>query len=75
MKFSPKCKTKSEIGKFVIKFGNFLSIWKKKTGAIYRPQIYPRKIPVIMAVFSIFLNLKVCCHGCLFDFLEPEGML
>ena len=34
MKFSPKCNTKSDIGKFVIKFGNFC-LYLGKTGANY----------------------------------------
>ena len=44
MKFSPKCNTKSDIGKFVIKLGNF-GQYLGKIGANYQPQIWPRKIP------------------------------
>ena len=53
MKFSPKCNTKSDIGKFVIKFGNFVSIWEK-IGADYQPQICPRKIPVFFRPALIY---------------------
>ena len=37
MKFSPKCNTKSDIGKFAIKFGNFCSLWEKQ-GPITGPK-------------------------------------
>ena len=38
MKFSPKCNTKSDIGKFVIKFGNFCFYLRKKQGLITGPK-------------------------------------
>ena len=46
MKFAPKCCTKLDIGKFIIKFGNFCLLWEKIV-ADYRPQICPMKIPVL----------------------------
>ena len=34
MKFSPKCNTKSDIGKFVIKVWEFLTLFGKKQGPL-----------------------------------------
>lgn len=45
MKFSTKCNTRSDIGKFVINLGISISVWEKKKRADYQPHIYPMKIP------------------------------
>ena len=39
MKFSPKCNTKSDIGKFVIKFGNFCLYLGKNRGRLPAPNL------------------------------------
>ena len=44
MKFSPKCHTDSNIGKFVIKFGNFILYLGKNRGRLPTPNCL-RKIP------------------------------
>ena len=40
MKVLPNCNTKSDIGKFIIKFWNFLAlVFKKKQGPISSPDV------------------------------------
>ena len=61
MKFSPRCNTKSDIRKFVIKFGNFCH-WEK-TGAHYWPQSCPWKICVCTLTLLHSERPKLCNFG------------
>ena len=68
MKFSPKCNTKSDIGKFVIKFEIFLSLFGKKAGADYQPRVLhdmilftmleKQLVPTIQFVDCLSVNRK-----------------
>ena len=63
MKFSTKCNTKSDIGKFVKNLGISVSIWEK-TGADYWPQICSWKIPEYMNEVSISRQTKPVVPFC-----------
>ena len=56
MKFSPKCNTKSDIGKFVVKFGNFcLYLGKKKQG----PITLGKSLPIALRKAKIVCNFDL----------------
>ena len=61
MKFSPKCNTKSDIGKFVIKFGNFF-LYLGKKGQITSPKF--AKFALGKSLLSVKKGKVTCTLDC-----------